>query len=120
MRRPIALILLLLTVGYQTEPVFGEARDADVHHEEVAQAWRHAHDPHGSHAHDEPTDSAARDRGEQHENSGSLDHCTHLHGFALVHPVEVSFTFVECSYVLGGTPMPRDARFEALTPPPRS
>ena len=124
MRRPIALILLLLTVTFQTEAVFGESRDGDVHHENVAEAWAHAHDPHGSHVHDAPdaeTDaSTSQDAGDQHEHGGSFDHCTHVHGVAIVALVDMSFVFSDCASGHPDVPVASDTRFEALTPPPRS
>jgi len=121
MRRPIALILLLLTVAFQTEAVFGEVRDGTVHHEGTVQAWVHAHDPHGSHAHDATDDGAsAEDAGHSHERGGSFDHCTHVHGVALPAPADVHFVFSECESELSHPPASSDTRFEALTPPPRS
>jgi hypothetical protein len=120
MRRPIACVLLLLTVAFQTEAVFGEVRDGDVHHEETAQAWMHAHDPHGSHAHDASDDAAATiDAGDEHEHGDSFDHCTHVHGVALVSPLDFSLVFGECAWAAAEPPAPTDARYEALSPPPR-
>lgn len=124
MRRPIALVLLLLTVSFQSEAVFGEVHDADIHHEGMIQAWVHSHDPHGSHAHDAQAESVntltTRDAGHPGQTGGSFDHCTHLHGVALVPSVDVGFALGECMFELSEVPVPSDARFEALTPPPRS
>ena len=125
MRRSISGVLLLMTVAFQTEPVFGEVRDGDVHHEDVAESWVHAQDPHRSHSLDASTESgnvpieSDAETSEHHEHGGSMDHCTHLHGFALVNPTDVGFVLGECSYELALEPEPTDARSGVLAPPPR-
>jgi hypothetical protein len=126
MRRFIALLLLLVTVAFQAEAVFGEVRDGSVHHEAVAEAWIHAHDPHGSHPHDGPQQAESSGElgdsaHEEHRPPGdATDHCTHIHGMALVHPVDVTLISTECSFELASMPQASELRFEALTPPPRS
>jgi hypothetical protein len=124
MRRFISALLLLATVAFQAEAVLGEARDGSVHHEEAAEAWVHAHDPHGSHSHDGPEGPRSLQLNErapssEHEHGTTTDHCTHVHGMALVCTTDLDLILIEWRFGYSGPSVPADVVFEALSPPPR-
>jgi hypothetical protein len=127
MRRAVALLAIIMSMASRAEAVIGEVRDADIHRETAVEAWTHAQDPHGAHAHDgaHPIgESGAEsvqgtDDESPHEHGGSSDHCTHVHGAMLVGsmewspvPTEVSFDSFLTSSSSGVAPQLR-------SPPPR-
>lgn len=85
-RRIVASVLLLSAVSASLEPVWGEMRDGQVHHETMAEAYSHAQAMHTHHseAHRHPavdtSDSHSHDDG-SHPSRG--DHCTHQHGTSI-------------------------------------
>jgi hypothetical protein len=128
MRRFIALLLLCVTATFQVESVFGEVRDAEVHHERVAEAWVHAHDRHATHSHVEIDESRGESRdvgtrgveAEEREQGSATDHCTHVHGVALIPPLELSFVASESCFERDVSITLPDLQLSAQTPPPRS
>jgi hypothetical protein len=83
MRRLIAFCLVLLTAASNLEAVVGMLRDGEVHHEELSAASLHA-TPDGEHGHEDASSPAGHQHDENHEHGTSGDHCTHVHGMALI------------------------------------
>ena len=90
-RRWFALFLMFaLTVSF-AEPVLGELRDGEVHHESGAAAAFHALEADGEHGH-EDAGSPAHEHGGEHQHGTGADHCTHQHGTAT--PTTVAFAIL--------------------------
>lgn len=83
LRRSIALLTLLLLVGSIAEPALGQLRDGVVHHESTASAASHADGAPSEHGHEDGS-PLGHQHGREHQHGTSADHCTHLHGLALV------------------------------------
>jgi hypothetical protein len=100
LRRILALLLLLAAGLAQVEPVWGELRDGEVHHESVQTALAHHAEADGDHGH-EDAGAPEHPHGEDHQHGTTLDHCTHHHSAAAVTSVAFS--------------MPSDHRLPAYT-----
>lgn len=121
MRRLIALALLLFTTASSLEAVVGVVRDGAVHHEDAATAAAHAEMSAGEHGHEDASSASDdHEHGERHQHGTSGDHCTHMHGVALI-PVFAFALFGSLS-----TASTVDAEFHnqrvapTLTHPPRA
>lgn len=119
MGRLIALCVLLLTTASNLEVVVGMLRDGRVHHEDAATALVHAESGPGEHGHEDASAPANHRHGKGHEHGTSGDHCTHVHGVALVG----SFSFLllggEAGVEYADAPLPDPLISEALVHPPR-
>lgn len=128
MRSTVALLSILVLMVSRAEAVIGEVRDSEVHHETAVEAWVHAEDPHGAHAHDDdhPTgesqDGTVQDTGDEsrHEHGGSSDHCTHVHSAAVVDSMEWAALACETSLDFFITPSASGTVLDAHSPPPRA
>lgn len=78
-RRILALFLILVFGLSSFEAVWGEVRDGDVHHENVATAADHSMLSQGDHGH-EDVGAPEHHHDEQHQHGTGADHCTHQHG----------------------------------------
>jgi hypothetical protein len=79
------LSVVALLTGSLFEPSAAMLRDGAVHHESPASAAAHGVATAGDHGH-EDVQHVPRDHGHgpQHQHGTAADHCTHVHGFALV------------------------------------
>jgi hypothetical protein len=98
--RFLALVLLYATAVSLVEPVLGELRDGEIHHESAAAALTHAQFADGDHGH-EDAGTPAHEHGREHRHGTSADHCTHQHGTAA--PATVTLPFVLATAVHSAT-----------------
>ena len=99
-RRWFALFLTFaLTVSF-VEPVLGELRDGEIHHESDAAAALHAAQADGEHGH-EDAGTPAHPHGGEHQHGTGTDHCTHQHGVAA--PTTVGFALVPTTLIQHAT-----------------
>jgi hypothetical protein len=131
-RRVIALGLMLALAGSAVEALAGPVRDGSMHHETIVEASSHRFVLGVQHDHDAPAvaDAPAPDDAssassvpssadDEHEHSGDADHCSHVHGFALVGTTE-AMSAVVVSDPGDREIMPRHERSETLVlRPPR-
>lgn len=81
----LAAIVTVFGTGFGTfEPAVGLLRDGEVHHEGTIQAAEHAAAQTGEHGHEHESESAPGRHGPGHQHGTGVDHCTHVHGTALV------------------------------------
>ena len=75
--RAVAIALVTLTPAAAAESVLGVVRDGAVHHESAAAAAAHRDaGPQSGHGHDDSVPS--------HQHGTPADHCTHVHGLAVI------------------------------------
>jgi len=92
-RRLLGVLLAIAIAASSAEALSGELRDGGVHHEGAAEATAH-HDvqgTHGDHGHEDASSPGAHEHGPGHEHGTSADHCTHVHGQALIMHDGVAF-----------------------------
>src|SRR5690606_22530793 len=77
LRRVLSLLMLVAAIVSVLEPVVGEARDAEIHHEEqvTIASFHQIHSP-ADHSHEGPAQSQHPQSG-SHQHGSSSDHCTH-------------------------------------------
>lgn len=122
-RRAVALVVMLTSVGAYLEIGFGLAREGKVHHESIGQvlAQEEVHGPLGLVPHRpdlslsgspglsalrhargldlRSTDISSTHRSEsQREDGTCMDHCTHLHGAAVLARVVIPFRTREMEF----------------------
>ena len=83
LRVTAALMLIGTGIG-RFEPLVGLSRDGAVHHEGPVAATQHAtvHSDGLEHRHD--SESAPREHGSEQRPGTGADHCTHVHGPAVI------------------------------------
>jgi hypothetical protein len=91
LRRVLSLVMLFAAIVSVLEPVIGEARDSEIHHEEqvAITSFHQIHSP-ADHAHEGPAQSQHSQSG-SHQHGSSSDHCTHQHGLGI--PAHPHFAF---------------------------
>ena len=102
-RRFFALFLMFGLAVSLGEPVLGELRDGEVHHESATAAALHSLQAQGDHGH-EDAGAPTHQHGNDHEHGTGADHCTHQHGTAL--PAQVAFA-LPASTILQAPTHPR-------------
>ena len=102
-RRLLALILMFALPVSNSEAVFGELRDGEIHHETTLAAAVHAQQAGGDHGH-EDAEAPTHRHGDNHQHGTGADHCTHQHGTPL--PVRASFRLIS-STTIQAVPEPR-------------
>jgi hypothetical protein len=92
LRRVLSLLMLVAAIVSVLEPVVGEARDAEIHHEEqvTIASFHQIHSP-ADHSHEGPAQSQHPQSG-SHQHGSSSDHCTHQHGLGI--PAHPYFAFI--------------------------
>lgn len=79
------IVLLFATLGSFVEPLLGELRDGETHHETSVAAADHASRARGDHGH-EDAGAPSHEHGGEHRHGTQADHCTHQHGTAVATP----------------------------------
>jgi hypothetical protein len=117
-----AAIMFALPIG-AVEAGVGEARDGQVHHEDVTDATIH-HDGQGStgdHGHEDESAESPTEHGRDHQHGTSVDHCTHVHAPVMgAAPTSVPQS-LECGALVFATVVAEQlAHFPVLIEPPRA
>ncbi len=86
-RLTTALVIFAWTL-MSVESVVGELRDGDVHHESASAAAQHRAVSAGGLGHEHAEAPAEGGKGDEQDNNhrhgSSSDHCTHVHGVAMI------------------------------------
>jgi len=126
-RRVIALSMLLAFATSALEAVAGPVRDGAMHHETILAAASHQAVVGSSHNHQgtlsetsaqTPNPDAPSD-GPDHEHPGG-DHCTHVHGAALVPHMTVAFASVVVATSDSHAAHHEDPTYTHIPHPPRA
>lgn len=120
MRRAIAFALLLFMTASSVETVAGLVRDGAVHHEDVVSAAAHAATGTGEHGHEDASGPADHEHGEDHQHGTAGDHCTHVHGAAILTAHAFAPVLGEAAYTFSDVPTLLGLSATALTRPPRA
>ena len=87
-KRLTATLMIFAWTLMSFESAWGELRDGDVHHESASEALQHRAASAGSLEHGHAEDLGGAEQGEEqdgdHRHGSSSDHCTHVHGVALI------------------------------------
>lgn len=112
-RRLIALVVLLASTAAAAEAVVGVMRDRAVHHEHttVAQA---------ASSQTAPAPSPDRQREDRHDHDTGSDHCTHVHGVALIPALKLFMPGLERTIDFTEPPSRRAVLSEVIPEPPRA
>lgn len=90
-KRLTAALMIFTWALMSVESVMGELRDGDVHHESSLEAVQHRAASGGGFGHDHAEEPGRADQDNEqdrdHRHGSSADHCTHLHGVALIEMV---------------------------------
>lgn len=116
------LALAVFLLGGTIEPITGDLRDGDVHHEALSSAAVHASGAlAGEHGHEDAADSSVdHSHTPDHQHGTGQDHCTHLHGL-FVAPV-LTLSWIQAVATDGERPdmTPLSHPPTHSTPPPRA
>ena len=123
-KRLTATLMIFAWALMSVESVVGEMRDGDVHHESVSKAMQHRVASAGGFAHEHGEEPGLEEQGDEqdrdHQHGSSTDHCTHVHGAALIiMAVPVTPTSVDHAW---NWPSPSSNHFvpaEVLPHPPK-
>jgi hypothetical protein len=87
-KRLTATLVIVAWTLMSFESTWGELRDGDVHHESASEALQHRAASAGSPEHGHAEDLGGAAQGDEqdgdHQHGSSSDHCTHVHGSALI------------------------------------
>jgi len=120
-RKVVALVLLVSFVTSSFEAVAGLVRDGSVHHETATEAMTHSSARTGEHGHETASEAPEQDHGPDHQHGTGADHCTHVHGAALLAPATVALVDHEVVMPpVGSLATPTDYRTPPLFHPPRA
>lgn len=114
-RRLIALTLLVASTVATAEAVVGVVRDRAVHHEHAVTAVAHA----TSGQADVPPSPDERQE-DRHDHDTGSDHCTHVHGVALLPTLTVPIPGRESTIDYTEPPSRWAVLSEVISEPPRA
>lgn len=119
LRRLVAVVALVLSVGSFIEPPLGLLRDGAIHHEGLTEALAHSDTSPGEHGHEDAGVPAGNhDHQGQHKHGTPADHCTHVHGVALAASYTLQFLSGSVEYEFDQQAVIRSTSSKTFLRPP--